>query len=114
MDPEGLYDYSSAGAPVDTATGNALTCFEECVGQNLTVTGAKEGGHIKGGAHETGQACDLSEKRNPGITDNPKNAQCFSQCFPAGSFGQFESNPPHLHLQTRPGKGGASGFRPKK
>ena len=101
----------TAGEPVDAKTAEALTCFEKCLGKELIVTGAKEGGHSKGSAHETGQACDISEKRNPGITIDPNVNSCFNQCFPKGSWGQNKKTPPHLHPQTRPGKGGAQGYK---
>jgi hypothetical protein len=44
----------------------------------LVVTGAREGGHSPGSAHETGQACDLSDKRNPGISQDPNLPACFN------------------------------------
>jgi RHS repeat-associated protein len=105
-------EYSgTAGEPVNQLTADAATCFAQCINTALTITGAKEGGHSPGSAHETGQACDFSERRNPGVTNNPEVNRCFNQCFPVDSWGQRESTPRHLHFQTRPGKGGARGFK---
>ncbi len=84
----------------------------ECLGSTLTVTGDKAGGHAPGSAHEDGEACDFSDKKNPGVTQNPNIYKCFNECFSNSSYGQLESSPLHLHFQTRPGKGGAKGFNP--
>ncbi|MDO9182085.1 MAG: RHS repeat-associated core domain-containing protein, partial [Bacteriovorax sp.] len=111
IDAEGLYKYSpTAGGPVDSATGAALSCFESCSGLEITVTAGKEGGHSPGSAHATGQACDVGKNSNPNLT-RPVAQQCFSKCFnQSTSFGQEEGN--HFHFQTRPGKGGAVGGFP--
>ena len=36
-----------------------MECFEQCVWQEVTITGARESGHSPCSAHETGQACDV-------------------------------------------------------
>ncbi|MFZ4765910.1 MAG: RHS repeat-associated core domain-containing protein, partial [Roseimicrobium sp.] len=108
VDPIGLITYTpNAGQPVDQVTGDSLVCFERCVGTDVTVTGATEQGHSPGSAHGTGQACDI---RKTGIGRG--NAQrCFTQCYDqTTSYGQEEGN--HYHFQTRPGRGGATGFAP--
>jgi RHS repeat-associated protein len=108
IDPLGLYHLTrTAGGDVDTATSNMLQCMDRCTGTDLEISGAREGGHSQGSAHETGQACDISKRGNPGLS-RPTVQQCFAQCAPNRSYGQEESN--HYHLQTRPGRGGATGF----
>ncbi len=41
---------------------------------------------------------------------------CFNNCFnyagSGGGYGQAERNPRHYHFQTRPGRGGVTGFAP--
>jgi RHS repeat-associated protein len=117
VDPFGLYKYTpTAGAPVDGATSVVLMCMDSCVGArhpdvplyDLTVTGATEGGHTPGSAHETGQACDVGKKSNPGLSRQDVKT-CYSNCAPTDTtYGQEEGN--HFHIQTRPGVGGARGF----
>ena len=121
VDPLGLdpwwnssanYNYTpTAGGSVNGPTSTALMCFSICVGgagKGVTVTAGKEGGHSPGSAHEAGQACDIGKNSNPNLTRD-KAKQCFNQCFSSsGSYGQEEGN--HYHFQTRPGKGGATGF----
>lgn len=109
IDPSGLYRYTpTAGAPVDNTTSASLTCFEQCAGHEVTVTAGREGGHSRGSAHESGQACDVGKNSNPWLGKDTAQA-CFQQCFDQSrSFGQEEGN--HYHFQTRPGRGGATGF----
>lgn len=109
IDPWGLYRYTpTAGGPVDNRTSSSLTCFEKCAGHEVTVTAGREGGHSKGSAHETGQACDVGKNSNPWL-DKDTAQSCFQECFDQSrSFGQEEGN--HYHFQTRPGRGGATGF----
>jgi len=109
IDPWGLFKYSpTAGDPVDDTTKTATECFETCSGLEITVTAGKEGGHSKGSAHETGQACDIGKNSNPNLTRDTAE-KCFKQCFDKkSSYGQEEGN--HYHFQTRPGQGGATGF----
>lgn len=111
IDALGLYKYSpTAGGPVDSTTGAALSCFESCSGLDITVTAGKEGGHSAGSAHTTEQACDIGKNSNPNLT-RPVAQQCFSKCFnQSTSYGQEEGN--HFHFQTRPGRGGAVGGFP--
>ncbi len=111
IDPLGLFTYSAtAGGPVNFDTEAALICFEICTAQDIIVTAGQEGGHSRGSAHETGQACDVGKNSNPNLKRNKAQA-CFEQCFPQqSSYGQEEGN--HYHFQTRPGRGGASGFAP--
>jgi RHS repeat-associated protein len=108
MDALGLLTYSpTAGDPVDDPTTLAMLCFEECVGKEVTVSGGREGGHKPGGdsAHDFGQGCDVSKKKNPCI--NRQTAEkCFNKCF--DGYGQEESS--HYHFQTCTGEGGATGF----
>jgi len=103
-----------AGEPPDQATQSAMQCMADCLGMDLTVTGAREGGHAPGSAHETGQAADLGERSNPGLRDRrPEVEQCYSSCFASdSSMAQHEQQPPHFHFQTRPGRGDAIGFLP--
>ncbi|WP_168921606.1 RHS repeat-associated core domain-containing protein [Polaromonas vacuolata] len=115
-DTSANYRYTQkAGKPVDDTTGTALTCFSICVGganpgPGVTVTAGQEGGHSRGSAHETGQACDVGKNSNPNLTRS-KTEQCFKQCFPASSsWGQEERN--HYHMQTRPSASGSTGFIP--
>ena len=111
VDPLGLYRQTpTAGGPVDARTDASLKCFDACVGREVTVTAGREGGHSKGSAHEKGQACDIGKNSNPWL-DRQDAQKCFKQCFDqTRSFGQEEGN--HYHFQTRPGKGGATGFAP--
>lgn len=111
IDPWGLFKYSpTAGDPVNATTTTAMECFEKCSGLEITVTAGKEGGHSKGSAHETGEACDVGKNSNPDLT-RATTERCFTQCFnETSSYGQEESN--HYHLQTRTGAGGATGFAP--
>ena len=108
-DPWGLFRYTpTAGGPVNSTTASSLTCFERCAGHEVTVTAGREGGHSKGSAHETGQACDVGKNSNPWL-DRDTAQSCFQDCFnQSSSFGQEEGN--HYHFQTRPGRGGATGF----
>jgi RHS repeat-associated protein len=113
-DPLGLFDYSrTAGGPLDRRTEGALRCVESCLGREVVITGARESGHSAGSAHETGQACDLSKRANPNLRRADVEA-CFRDCTGPNGFlwGQEESGPPHYHMQTRPGSGGATGFAP--
>lgn len=117
IDPWGLYEVTyppRAGQLPDTRTQNAMQCFSDCMQRNITVTGAQEGGHRPGSAHETGQACDIGERSNPGLDRNDVE-RCFNECSGPRGFvwGQQEAGPPHYHFQTRPGRGGASGFAPQ-
>ncbi len=109
IDPWGLFRYTpTAGGPVNNTTASSLTCFERCAGHEVTVTAGQEGGHSRGSAHETGQACDVGKNSNPWL-DRDTSQSCFQQCFDQSrSFGQEEGN--HYHFQTRPGRGGATGF----
>lgn len=122
IDPLGLdrwgdtsanYRYTpKAGKPVDDKTEGYLTCFSACANgkadHGVTVTGGHEGGHSKGSAHETGAACDVGKNSNQSLTRS-NTEQCFRQCFPAAStYGQEEAD--HFHMQSIPGKGGATGF----
>ncbi len=116
VDPWGLFEViypPRAGQLPDSRTQNAMQCFADCLQRNITVTGAREGGHSPGSAHGTGQACDVGERSNPGLDRNDV-ARCFNECSGPTGFvwGQQEANPPHYHFQTRPGRGGASGFAP--
>jgi RHS repeat-associated protein len=112
LDAEGLYKYTpTAGGPVDATTGNALQCFEDCVGKEITVTAGKEDGpHSPNGPHSSGQACDIGKNSNPDLDRNTAQ-RCFSKCFdPKTSYGQEEKD--HYHFQTRPGKNGSTGGFP--
>jgi len=111
IDPWGLFQYSNtAGQPANPEVEEALRCFDKCTGRDTVVTAAREGGHSKGSAHETGEACDIGTNSNPELTRQEAD-RCYSQCFnPSNSYGQQESN--HYHFQTRPGRGGATGFAP--
>ena len=137
IDPYGLYIIApGAGGPLDTRTDIALRCFENCIGKEVTVTGARESGHPHepGSAHETGQACDLGKNNNRDLNRNDVE-RCFNQCsgpnFPIGplyslsetlnllstapndrGFTWGYEGSPNYHLQTRPGRGGATGFAP--
>jgi RHS repeat-associated protein len=125
IDPEGLMGRGgipstnprvlyppSAGQLPDKSTQDATQCLAECLGRNLTVTGAKEGSppHVPGSAHNTGQACDLGKAANPGLRRGDVE-KCFNKCF-RGGWGQEEAAQPHYHMQTIPGKGDATGFAP--
>ena len=117
VDPLGLWHYTStAGGPVDDTTAQFLTCMDSCVGarhpdipelSDLIVSGAKEGGHSPGSAHETGQACDITKRRNHDLTRDDVQT-CYTNCANNTSYGQEESD--HYHIQTRPGRNGATGF----
>ena len=111
IDPTGLIKYTpTAGGTVDGKTTAALSCFETCAGGEVTVTGGMEGGHASGSAHGTGEACDLGKNSNPSLTRDTAQ-RCFTQCFDQStSYGQEEGN--HFHMQTRPGRGGATGGFP--
>jgi hypothetical protein len=103
-----------SGQPVNENTGGAVACFEDCLGEGeyfeVTITGAKEGGHGTGSAHETGEACDIGKNSNPTL-DRKNVGQCYEKCFSqSSSYAQEEAN--HFHFQTRPGKGGTTGFAP--
>jgi hypothetical protein len=74
----------------------------------MTVTGAWEGGHSPGSAHEVGLAFDVGKNSNPGLTRSIAE-KCFFRCFDkATCYAQEEDD--HFHFQTRPGRGGAGGF----
>jgi RHS repeat-associated protein len=109
LDYWGFLTYASrAGGKVDETTTRSMECFEKCMGREIVVTGGKEGGHSRGSAHESGQACDVGKNSNPNM---PRESvkDCFEQCFDQSqSYGQEESD--HYHFQTRPGRGGATGF----
>jgi hypothetical protein len=108
VDPWGLFEYTSrAGTPADGATEAVISCMDTCIGRNLVITGATEGGHSPGSAHETGQACDIGKNSNPGLSRNEVE-RCFTQCAPNNAYGQEEGN--HYHIQTRPGRNNSTGF----
>jgi len=112
VDPWGIFRYApGAGGPLDVRTTASLECFEICLGRVVTVTGAREEGppHLPGSAHATGEACDLAKNANPGLT-RQESERCFNGCFGPTGYGQEEAS--HFHLQTRPGRGGATGFAP--
>jgi uncharacterized protein RhaS with RHS repeats len=109
IDPWGLFKYSpTAGSPVNESTTKAVECFEKCTGKEITVTAGKESGHSKNSKHETGEACDIGKNSNPDLKRDTAK-KCYEQCFDKkSSYAQEEDN--HFHLQTTPGKGGATGF----
>ncbi len=112
FDLEGLFKYAKGvGQPVDEKTKKALECLESLLEEELVVTGAKKTGspHLPGSAHESGQAVDLGFNSNPGL--EVRRIEIERYLTQAGfSYGQQEGN--HFHLQTRPGRGGATGFAP--
>ncbi len=84
IDSFGLFRYSpTAGGPLDDPTTLATACFEECIGQPVTVTGAREPSppHVSGSAHNTGQACDIGKNSNPNLPPLPDIEFCFNNCF---------------------------------
>lgn len=122
LDAIGLFKYKppgrntpGSGDPVDPETKWGIKCFEECMhqnleclGQELVVTGAKEGNHSIGSKHEKGRACDFGFRSNPCL--NRRIAQeCFDPCFGSG-YGQQEKD--HFHFQPDPGRRGSTGFAP--
>jgi hypothetical protein len=113
-DPLGLFQYApGAGQPVDERTERALRCFEGCLGIEVTVTGARQTGppHVKGSAHESGQACDLGKTNNAFLTREAFEG-CFAPC--SGLWHRYfewgYESPKNYHLQTRPGRDGAIGI----
>ncbi len=114
IDPWGIFRYApGAGQPVDERTAEAMTCFENCIGREIIVTGARETGppHVPGSAHETGQACDIGKISNPGLYRFDVE-QCFTHCIGRYGFVWGYEGIGHFHFQTRPGKGGATDFTP--
>jgi hypothetical protein len=108
VDQLGLYHYlPGAGDPVDDATSALLSCMDKCTKRDLAISGAREGGHSPGSAHNTGQAADISKCHNEDLTRKDVES-CFKKCASDSSYGQEERT--HFHIQTRPGKGGATGF----
>ena len=113
IDPWGLHHYTpTAGERANEDVERWLACMDRCTNMDLAVTAGREGGHSTGSAHETGQACDLGKNSNPGL--DPATAErCFNQCgteIGNSWYGQEEGN--HYHYQSRPGVGGAQGYRP--
>jgi RHS repeat-associated protein len=113
VDPWGLYELKdTAGEPLDSRTHDALVCFEKCLGRDVTVTGAKEcKGHVENSAHCNGQACDLGKNNNLDLSRSEVE-QCFDECEGSEGFVWGYEGTPNFHLQTRPNKWGAKGFRP--
>jgi len=114
IDPLGLYRLTpAAGDPPDPRTHSAMLCFEKCLGSEVTVTGAKECGppHVSGSAHCEGQACDLGKNNNPDLSRSDVE-RCFNECSGPDGFVWGYEGGPNFHLQTRPGRWDATGFRP--
>ncbi|MDR1461523.1 MAG: hypothetical protein LBI78_07760 [Campylobacteraceae bacterium] len=110
INPKGLFIYTlTAGASADETTESVISCMDTCTRRNFVITGTTESGHSVGSAHETGQACDIGKNSNPGLGRNDVE-RCFNQCATNSSYGQEEGN--HYHIQTRPGRGGSTGFVP--
>ena len=101
-----------AGGPLDDRADKALKCFEKCLGQEVTVTGAREcEKHVEGSAHCEGQACDLGKISNPDLNRSDIE-RCFNECSGANGFVWGYEGIPNYHFQTRPNRWGAKGFRP--
>jgi hypothetical protein len=71
--------------------------MDDCLGQEVVVTGAKEEGHSTGSRHGTGNACDLGCNSNPGLCKRPDDVKnCFEKCFSKSSYGQNECSKNHF------------------
>ena len=91
-----------------------LVCIEDCYGF-FTVTATTNGSHSKGSAHAEGLAFDIT------VEGNTNGALCCG--FKCGvvyaqdeyTYPSSKSTGGHLHMQTRPGKGGAvvTGSKPR-
>jgi hypothetical protein len=111
IDPMGLlrirWGYES---PVQDRTADVIGCFEECMGFELAITGARAGPpyHDLMGAHPPGEACDFGRKNNPDLykAETKKVEECFNKC----GFVWGYRNGTVFHFQIVPGGGGAKGF----
>lgn len=113
IDPLGLlHCVGAANCDFTPNMSTSLQCFDTCTGRDTAVTCGRDG-HPNTDPHMSGNAADIGRNSNPGLSR--ESAQmCFSQCFPAGSYGQEEHNGgpgTHFHLQDVPGRNNSTGFR---
>jgi RHS repeat-associated protein len=116
-DPFGLW-HCVGGANCDftPALKQALDCFDDCTGRDNAITGGRGPRHKPGSSHQAGRGCDIGRNNNPGLK-RPDVERCFEKCFPPGSYGQEERNPPgtrgtHFHFQVPVEPGGPRHFAP--
>jgi uncharacterized protein RhaS with RHS repeats len=115
VDPEGLYERSPKvpdPKQFNPVLHEKLTCMDRCMGLPIYVTATTNGGHSKDSAHYGGNAADFLP--NDGRQGSDKAVCCALECkfdyvqdeykYPSkGSSGG------HIHGQTVPGNGGATG-----
>ena len=129
IDPSGLIRLANnVQWPTDNGALESLFCFERCVCNQLAYISTKQqqdrqqcyceiavtsGTRNSAGAHGEGKAFDIGINANPDV-DRRTAEHCYRVCFdPTGSFAQQEGpDGPHYHYQSRPGRGGATGFKP--
>jgi RHS repeat-associated protein len=110
IDPWGLFHYKEGVPPAGKDVEAGLTCMDTCLKTDLGISGGGEqSGHSEGSKHYSGEAADISSRMNPGL-DKDKVMCCATKC--GFQFAQGEGD--HYHVQTPPGRGGASGELPKK
>lgn len=117
VDPYGLYHFvGNAKGPITSGQASLMSCLDTCTKRDLAISSANDGTHSgPSDPHFSGQACDLGKNSNPGLT-RPDVQACFASCAVGlgitGSSFATEGGQ-DFHLQTRPGRGGATGFSPK-
>jgi len=99
--------------PLPEGVDNMLRKMALNLDEKLTVTATTNGVHTEGSAHYDGQAVDLRYPNKP-------KAVLKAAAESGAKFGLDEkkhpsakSSGPHIHLQLRPGRGGARGDLPK-
>jgi uncharacterized protein RhaS with RHS repeats len=99
-----------AGKPVPGEMAEIAQCIANSAEQDITISGAREPGHSKGSAHETGNAIDINKTRTPELTRD-KAEEAYERCMPKSrSYAEEKWN--LFHIQNRAGKDGATGFPP--
>ncbi|CAK0757140.1 hypothetical protein CCP4SC76_2900002 [Gammaproteobacteria bacterium] len=113
----GLVTYPVGQTP-DPDTQKLADCIEKCLnkGELISSSGKDTSRSNQNDPHVEGKACDIPSQD----LDKDKVKDCFNECSESSKYlALWETNTyinkklvdiPHLHLQTRPGGNGWTGF----
>jgi len=111
MDPYGLERYNKPPPDTIPPTGDThqkIKCMEECLGQELLITGGQEAkGHVRKSLHPKNRAIDIpGPPHNPGTNDSNIFHCALRAGFTHGWWEDYGNpNKDHWHLQVGPGAG---------
>ncbi len=117
IDRSGLFSYNTDDDGITgrlpQTTAAMVSWLETCLGISLVVTGGWENGHSGGalGPHGRGEAADFGFASNPQLAGMRDKFMCCAKRM-GFNFAQYESSPPHYHVQIGTGVGGATGELP--